>query len=274
MANKSESNTNTSRRNILRKLVEGGGFLGTGGLLWGGYVQEAKAATFVLRPPGALEEEQFQKACIKCGICVEACPYDTLKLATTDDEAPVGTPYFIPREIPCYMCTDIPCVPVCPTNALSESLVTSESDITNKLELNINIAEMGLAVVDTENCLAFWGIRCDACYRACPLIDEAITLDIERNERTGKHAMIKPLVHNDICTGCGMCEHACITEKASITILPKDKVQGKVADHYLKGWDKSDETRIDTTKVYQDTKTNKQSTLDYLNDTESILNDE
>ena len=51
--------------------------------------------------------------------------------------------------------------------------------------------DMGIAVVDNQSCIAFWGIQCDACYRACPLMDEAITLEYGRNERTGKHAFLK-----------------------------------------------------------------------------------
>ena len=47
-------------------------------------------------------------------------PFDTLKLAKPGDNLPLGTPYFVPRDIPCYMCVDIPCVPICPTKALDE----------------------------------------------------------------------------------------------------------------------------------------------------------
>ncbi len=54
---------------------------------------------------------------------------------------------------------------------------------------SIDDARMGLAVlVDQENCLNFQGLRCDVCYRECPKIDEAITLELERNTRTGKRA--------------------------------------------------------------------------------------
>ena len=35
-----------------------------------------------LRPPGALPEAEFLAACIRCGLCVRDCPYDTLSLAT------------------------------------------------------------------------------------------------------------------------------------------------------------------------------------------------
>ncbi len=263
-----------NRREVLKKVAESFGFLSLGGLAWGGHIEEAKASELVLRPPGALKDDEFLKACIKCGLCVEACPYDTLKLANANDKIPIGTPYFKPREIPCYMCTDIPCVPICPTEALSDESVSSKSEITNQIALDINKSEMGLAILDTKNCLAFLGVRCDACYRACPLMGEAITLDLERNTRTNKHALIKPHIHADACTGCGMCEHACVTEKPAIIILPREKVQGKLHDEYILGWDRSDEARIDSTNVYKDTKTIKKSTLDYLNDTESILDDE
>ncbi len=269
-----KKDNNSSRRKMLKKVVESASLLSIGGLFWGGYIEEAKGSELVLRPPGALKEKEFLKTCIKCGLCVEACPYDTLKLANADDSVAIGTPFFTPRITPCYMCTDIPCVPICPTESLSDESVTSKSEITNEETLDINKSEMGLAILDTNNCLAFLGVRCDACYRACPLMGEAITLDLERNTRTNKHALIKPHVHADICTGCGMCEHACVTEKPSIIIFPKEKVQGKLHDDYIIGWDKSDEVRMDSTKVYKDSKTNNQSTLDYLNDTESILKDD
>ncbi|MEN8139405.1 MAG: 4Fe-4S dicluster domain-containing protein, partial [Bacteroidota bacterium] len=192
-----------------------------------------------------------------------------LKLAEPGDDLPVGTPYFIPRDIPCYMCTDIPCVVNCPTDALSEPLI-SDIDESEKSTYNINKAEMGVAVLDTKNCLAYLGIRCEACYRACPLLDDAITIEYERNERTGKHALLKPIVNVDSCTGCGMCEHACITEKAAIFVLPKEKVLGRLKTDYIKGWEEKDEQRIDTTNYYKDNLKTDQQTLDYLNNTDLI----
>ena len=107
------------------------GLTALGGLLWSGYTDEVKASPLVLRPPGALNEEDFLKACIKCGLCVEACVNrdsnknkdgskrdGTLQMAKGGDHRMIGTPFFIPTEVPCYMCDDIPCVPVCPRNAI------------------------------------------------------------------------------------------------------------------------------------------------------------
>lgn len=220
----------TKRRAFLLLTAQSVGLATMGGLVWSAYLNEAKASPLVIRPPGALKESEFLKACIKCGQCVVACPYDTLKLATAGDHVAIGTPYFTPRDVPCYMCTDIPCVPVCPTGALDEPSVSDENG------LQINNARMGLAVVDMESCVAFWGIQCDACYRACPLMGKALYLVHQRNDRTGKHALLLPEVSSDYCTGCGLCERACITKKPAIFVRPYEVVQGEVGDHYIKGW--------------------------------------
>lgn len=199
--------------------------------------------------------------CIKCGLCVEACPFDTLKLAKPGDNLPLGTPYFVPRDIPCYMCVDIPCVPICPTKALDEKKVKNSENA-----FEIRQMEMGVAVVDVKSCVAFWGIQCDACYRACPLLGEAINIVYEKNERTGKHAFLKPVVDSDICTGCGLCEKACITEKPAIFVLPREIALGKVGDHYIKGWDEADEQRVKDSNVeLGKTKINKKGAVESLN---------
>lgn len=261
--------TMTERRKFFLTIARATGLAALGGLVWSAYVDEVTASSLMLRPPGALEEDDFLKTCIKCGMCVEACPFDTLKLAAPGDNKPIGTPYFTPREVPCYMCTDIPCVPVCPTDALDITKV-SKSDG----QLDINISKMGIAVIDTKNCIAFWGIQCDACYRACPLLDVAIKLDYEQNKRTGKHAFLKPVVDSDFCTGCGMCEHACVTEKASIFVLPREVGLGKAGDYYIKGWDKNDEKRLEnaTSKTTR-TELSKEKAIDSLNDMGGLLDD-
>ena len=157
-----------------------------------------------LRPPGALAGSDFLAACVRCGLCVRDCPYDTLQLAGLLDAVATGTPYFTARAVPCEMCDDIPCVAACPTAALDPSLT------------DINAARMGLAtLVDQENCLNFQGLRCDVCYRVCPLLDEAITLEIQHDARSGKHAKFIPTVHSEKCTGCGKCEHACVLPEAA-----------------------------------------------------------
>ena len=255
----------TERRRFIVLMAQSVGLSALGGLGWAGYVQEAKSAPLTLRPPGAVKESDFLKMCIKCGQCAEACPYDTLIIAKPGDNKPVGTPYFIARDIPCYMCEDIPCVPVCPTGALDVDSVSDVKD--GKKELEIRKAQMGMAIIDKHSCVAFWGIQCDACYRACPLLDKALKLEYKQNKRTGKHAYLLPVIDENVCTGCGLCEHACVTDKPAIYVLPREVALGKVGDYYIKGWDKKDEKRLEgiSTDVTTKTKRSEKKAQDYLN---------
>jgi ferredoxin-type protein NapG len=217
-----------SRRDFLRL---GGVFrgrnlalAGAGGLAWAHLLEAEKGSAVTPRPPGARAEPDFRARCIKCGQCVEACPYETLSLATAGEDAPIGTPRFEPRRTPCYMCPDVPCIASCPTDALVAGTAIED-------------ARMGLAVLgDQENCLAFQGLRCEVCYRACPLMKKAISLEFRPQERTGKHAYFIPAVHSAACTGCGMCEHACPLEEAAIRVLPPDWVKGRLGENYRFGW--------------------------------------
>ena len=254
VSEKAKKVTISSRRRFFTDIAYSGGLGLMGALLWGGYTDKAKSSPLTLRPPAAVEEEDFLKLCIKCGLCAEACvnrPANidketgrakpgTLKMAKAEDDVTIGTPFFTPRDVPCYMCDDIPCVPVCPSGALDIEKVTNKETG----ELDFRMMDMGIAVVDPNSCNAFWGIQCDACYRACPLMDDAIKLVYDRNERTGKHAFLKPVVNMETCTGCGLCELACVTEKAAIFVLPREVALGKPGDHYVKGWDKKDQQRV------------------------------
>ena len=241
------------RRKAIGSILQAMGLAAVGGLVWGAYVLEAKSNPLWLYPPGA--RENFVNTCIKCGLCVEACAYYTLRLT---QDGLKGLPVFVPREIPCFMCEDIPCVTACPTDALDENLVSTEG------ALDITKARMGVAVVDTLNCIAYAGIQCDACYRACPLIDRAIYLEYKSKERTGQHSIILPMVANDVCTGCGKCEKACVTELASIRVLPRDSLLGKMGTNYIKGWEERDEQRLESAPIRKLQGDKKQS-LEYLN---------
>ncbi|HJW24914.1 MAG TPA: ferredoxin-type protein NapG [Rhodocyclaceae bacterium] len=218
--------SNTRRQFLLdaARLACGAGLVGLG---LGFYAKQARALPpLALRPPGALAEADFLGACVRCGLCVRDCPFHILELAKPESPVAVGTPYFTARTGPCEMCDDIPCVKACPTGALDHGLT------------DINRARMGLAVlIDHETCLNFQGLRCDVCYRVCPAIDQAITLEMVPNTRTGRHAMFLPTVHSDACTGCGKCEKACVLDEAAIRVLPVKLAKGALGRHYRLGWE-------------------------------------
>ncbi|WP_373817844.1 ferredoxin-type protein NapG [Glaesserella sp.] len=214
-----------SRRQFIKNATRtAAGVCGVGVVLALQQNQSLAREGVALRPPGALDEKEFVAACTRCGQCVQACPYDMLHLASLLSPMEAGTPYFIARDKPCEMCVDIPCMNACPSGALS-GLET------------IDDARMGLAVLlDHETCLNWQGLRCDVCYRVCPLIDKAITLERIHNERTVIHAKLIPTVHSDACTGCGKCEQACVLEEAAIKVLPMDLAKGMLGRHYRLGW--------------------------------------
>ena len=159
------------------------------------WLQKLASAHPPLRPPGAvLPEGEFEKKCIRCRRCEEVCPYDSIKMAHGEWGLKMGTPIIIAREVPCYLC--MKCPEVCPSGALEPATRKEET-------------KMGKAVINQETCLPYSGIICRACYERCPIYREAITLKDE----------IYPIVHEDKCVGCGICEIVCPNDPASITVI-------------------------------------------------------
>jgi ferredoxin-type protein NapG len=211
----------TNRREFLQIAVQGTGIAACSGLGLLGLARGAHSQSWAPRPPGAAEN--FSTLCMKCGLCVKACPYDTLKLAKLGDRAPLGTPFFEPRDIPCYMCPDVPCVKVCPSGALKRDFD------------DIKKARMGVAVIDPSSCLSWQGLRCEVCYRDCPVKDEALKL-APHPRGLSKHAVFVPVINPNKCTGCGLCTWSCPTQKPAINILDRETFLGHIGDHYRLGW--------------------------------------
>lgn len=203
------SKRKVSRRQALADTAKAVGVACLGGFSLAAMIHSAsKADARAIRPPGALPEADFLAACVHCGLCVQACPYGTLSLAEWGQEAALGTPFFTPRETPCYMCKDVPCAKACPTGALDSEIPS------------IRDANMGVAVlVGHETCLNFKGLSCGICVRVCPIRGEAISL--EPMEVNGRKVEI-PVVHSGKCTGCGTCEKQCVLGHAAIRVLPRD----------------------------------------------------
>jgi ferredoxin-type protein NapG len=181
----------------------------------------------LLRPPGA--DTDFLGSCIRCGQCVRACPHNTLKLVGLFKNGGTGSPHYEPRQIPCEMCEDLPCIKACPTGALNPEIT------------DVNKIRMGVAVlIDQESCLNYLGLRCGVCYRSCPAIDKAITLKAQHNRRSGKHTLFLPTIHSDYCTGCGKCEKSCVLPIPAIKVLPRTLAKGELGHHYRLSWEEKE----------------------------------
>jgi polyferredoxin len=150
-----------------------------------------------LRPPGALEEDEFLARCSRCGRCLKACPAQCIKAAPlTSGPAMFLTPVIIPREARCELTGD--CQKVCPTGALSQ--------------LPVEKTLIGLAEIDRSRCIGWAeGRLCLLCQEQCP--QHAIDSD-DRD---------RPSVVTDLCVGCGACENGCPLDEAAIVVRPQNK---------------------------------------------------
>ena len=171
----------------------------------GAWAVAGNASSTLLRPPGIQGEGDFMARCIKCGKCIEACPYVALHAAGPMEGAAAGTPCIDARERACKLCPDFPCVAACPTGALRD--VSQRSD-----------PKAGYARIDEEVCIAYRGYRCEVCYRVCPLIDQAITIDFQEMEEDDIHTKFIPTINKDVCTGCGLCVERCAVSDPYVPI--------------------------------------------------------
>ncbi len=132
------------RREFIQQMTGLGvlGLAAAGGIFGADYL---KAAPARLRPPGAVKEEEFIGLCIKCGQCLQVCPYDSIILEDIDGKVGVGMAYIEPRDRGCYLCEAFPCILACPSGALDH-----EHD-------SIEFVHMGIAVVDPKGCIARTG---------------------------------------------------------------------------------------------------------------------
>jgi MauM/NapG family ferredoxin protein len=192
----SEPSANLSRR----RLLQAGG-LGIASVLllkadWGTKgvnPQGLKAsATGLIRPPGALPEEKFIAACVRCGNCMRVCPTNGLQPAFGEGGLEAfGTPVLVPRIGQCTQACNS-CGKVCPTEAIQPFTIEDKAHL-----------YLGTAVIDRSLCLGWGHDRiCSICAEACPY--QAIyQQDPEGNP--GK----RPVVGEAICVGCGTCEKVC-----------------------------------------------------------------
>lgn len=163
-------------------------------------------AKLPIRPPGSLPEQEFLQACIRCGECFKACPYNVLQpLGFEQGLEGLWTPHVVADHAGCApSCNN--CGQVCPTGAI-RALVLAEK----------KVARMGLAIVNEKTCLPYAGTgACQACVDECTRIGyHAIEFtqvgtelddDGEPIEGTG---FVAPVVLADRCVGCGMCQMEC-----------------------------------------------------------------
>lgn len=159
-----------------------------------------------VRPPGSVPEKEFLEMCIRCGECFKACPNDVLQVQGFAQGleglwTPVVNANWAGCESSCNACGQ-----VCPTGAI-RALPLEEK----------RVARMGLAVVNESTCLPHAGREaCDLCVQECNAAGyhaieytQVGTETDEAGDPIAGSGYLAPIVRDDKCVGCGLCQTRC-----------------------------------------------------------------
>ncbi|HOU36238.1 MAG TPA: 4Fe-4S binding protein [Candidatus Omnitrophota bacterium] len=168
----------------------------------------------VIRPPAALEEEEFLNRCVRCGNCMKVCVTNGLQPAFLESGiGGIWTPHLVPEIGYCeYHCTL--CGSVCPTGAIPR--LTEEQKLKTRL---------GIARIDRSLCLPWIKKQeCLVCEEHCPIASKAIQL---RPTTVNGKALLRPYINERLCIGCGICQTKCpVRPDRAIKIYPVRVTRG------------------------------------------------
>ena len=160
----------------------------------------------LIRPPGALPEEEFVSVCTGCGECLKVCPNNALQSTLLEAGlAGLYTPRLVPRIGYCEEFCNF-CGRVCPTEAIRPTTIEEK-----------RLLQMGVAHINKTRCIA-WDT--DKICLVC-------------NEQCSYHAIVgdekkRPIVKEDRCTGCGICENKCPVEGEAAIVVYSSGIQKKL----------------------------------------------
>ena len=171
----------------------------------------------LIRPPGALPENEFLARCVKCSLCQQACPTGAIQSAIGQAGLEgFWTPVVVPRRGWCeFSCTR--CGEVCPTGAITPLSAVRKTGYDGEAPVRI-----GTAFFDFGRCLP-WAMNtpCIVCEEVCPTDPKAIYLETvqERRRDGGTVHLQRPRIDPTLCVGCGICENHCpVGEKAAVRV--------------------------------------------------------
>jgi len=161
----------------------------------------------LIRPPGALPEEEFLGRCVRCGECMKVCIGNGLQPAFLEGGIEgMFAPILKARTGYCeYNCTL--CGQVCPSGAIRKLPPAEKTKV-----------KIGNACFDRNRCLPYAkGIPCIVCEEHCPTPDKAIRFReaAVENSRGEMITVKQPYLVDALCIGCGICETRCPLPGAS-----------------------------------------------------------
>jgi MauM/NapG family ferredoxin protein len=168
----------------------------------------------LIRPPGALPEDDFLRLCQRCGLCMKVCPTNAINPTLAEAGlAGFWTPHLVMTQGYCeYTCTL--CGSVCPTGAIRE--ISAREKIDRPIRI-------GSAYVNRGRCLPWSGNSpCIVCQEVCPTSPKAVFLRKEAVSGAGKTTWVVDVPRVDLkkCVGCGICETKCpVKGKPAIRVM-------------------------------------------------------
>lgn len=155
-----------------------------------------------LTPPGSLSAQNMALHCTGCQLCISECPNDVLRPSTSlltmmQPTMSYERGYCRPE---CTRCSE-----VCPAGAIRPVTPIEKSSI-----------QIGHAVWIKQNCVAVNdGVMCGNCARHCPTgAIEMVPLDPDDGD-----SPLVPAVNENVCIGCGACEHLCPGKDGQTAIM-------------------------------------------------------
>lgn len=211
-----------SRRAFLASIL-GGSALGTA--MVRRTVEVRGFSPVLIRPPGAVPEDEFLQKCHRCGACMRECPFDLIRPALGEaGVAGVFTPRLDFSVSYCRLNCDR-CGQACPSGAiLPFKLEGRRPD-------NREPIRVGLAHVDVSRCLPWaYDKGCVTCNEFCPTSPKAVKLaPVPGTDLNG------PRVVPDLCIGCGACEFVCPLPLPAIIVTSANETRHPDNHVTLKG---------------------------------------
>ena len=155
----------------------------------------------LIRPPGALDEQEFLHRCVRCAECIQVCIGNALQPTFLQGGLDgMFSPMLMARSGYCeFNCTL--CGQVCPTGAIRQLTLEQKHQW-----------KIGHAWFDKNICLPYAkATPCMVCEEHCPTPEKAIRFtEVTIVDAAGETITIRqPYVVDELCIGCGICETKC-----------------------------------------------------------------